>query len=82
MSELYSLPFKNKQTNKPQSLPYICVTFQIVMKVMFVPTNINILLAINEIRCYEAKIEDSEKAGNHWELNPGHLWLEPPALCH
>ena len=52
------------------------------MKVTFVPTNINILLAINEFRCYEAKIEESEKAGNHRELNPGHLWLELAALCH
>ena len=86
MSELYSLPFKNKQTNKQtnklQFLPYFCVTFHIVMKVMFVPTNINILLAINEFRCYEAKIEESEKVSNHRELNPEHLWLEPPVLCH
>ena len=28
------------------------------------------------------KIEESEKAGSHRELNPGHLWLEPPVLCH
>ena len=25
------------------------------------------LLVINEFGCYEAKIEESEKAGNHWE---------------
>ena len=37
---------------------------------------------INEFRCYEAKIEESEKAGSHRESNPGHLWLEPPVLCH
>ena len=24
-------------------------------------------------RCYEARIEESEKAGSHWESNPGHL---------
>ena len=30
-------------------------------------------------RCYEAK---SEKAGSPQESNPGHLWLEPPVLCH
>ena len=38
-----------------------------------------------EIRCYEAKIEESEKsekAGSRRESNPGHLWLEPPVLCH
>ena len=35
-----------------------------------------------KIRCYEAKIVKSEKAGSHQELNPGHLWLEPPVLCH
>ena len=38
-------------------------------------------LEIKEFRCYEAEIE-SEKAGSHWELNPGHPWLEPPVLCH
>ena len=27
---------------------------------------------------YETKIEKSVKAGSHRELNPGHLWLEPP----
>ena len=32
--------------------------------------------------CYEAKIEESEKAGSHLESNPGHLWLELPVLCH
>ena len=30
-------------------------------------------LEINEFRCYEAKIEESEKAGSRWESNPGHL---------
>ena len=29
------------------------------------------------IRCYEAKIEESEKAGNRQESNPGH-----PGLSH
>ena len=33
-------------------------------------------------RCYEVKIEESEKAGSRRESNPGHLWLEPPVLCH
>ena len=40
------------------------------------------LFIINEFRCYEAKIEESEKAGSRRESNPGHLWLEPPVLCH
>ena len=31
-------------------------------------------------RCYEAKIEESEKAGSHWELNPGHLACTTNAL--
>ena len=35
-----------------------------------------------EFVCYEAKIEESEKAGSCWESNPGHLWLELPVLCH
>ena len=39
-------------------------------------------LKIKEFRCYEAKIEESEKDGSLRELNPGHLWLEPPVLCH
>ena len=33
-------------------------------------------------RCYEVKIEESKKAGHCQELNPGHLWLEPPVLCN
>ena len=37
---------------------------------------------INEFRCYEAKIEESEKDGSRQESNPGHLWLEAPVLCH
>ena len=36
--------------------------------------------AIKECRCYEVKI------GEGWavtgESNPGHLWIEPPVLCH
>ena len=24
------------------------------------------------------KIEKNKKAGSHWELNPGHFWLEQP----
>ena len=39
-------------------------------------------LQINELGCYEAKIEESEKAGSRRELNPGHLWLEAPVFCH
>ena len=34
------------------------------------------MLEIKEFRCYEAKIEESEKAGSHRESNPGHLSLE------
>ena len=37
---------------------------------------------INEIGGYEAKTEESEKAGSRRDMNPGHLWLEPPVLCH
>ena len=46
------------------------------------PRNHSKALLINEFRCYEVKIEESEKAGSCRELNPGHLWLEPPVLCH
>ena len=41
-----------------------------------------ILCMIKEFRCYEAKIEESEKTGSCWESNPEHLWLEPSVLCH
>ena len=34
------------------------------------------MLEINEFRCYEVKIEESEKAGSRQESNPGHLWVE------
>ena len=34
----------------------------------------------DHFRCYEAKIEESEKASSCRELNLGHLWLEPPVL--
>ena len=37
---------------------------------------------IKEFRCYEAKIEESEKTGSCRESNPEHLWLEPSVLCH
>ena len=30
----------------------------------------------------DVKIEESEKAGSRQELKLGHLWLEPPVLCH
>ena len=33
----------------------------------------HISFLINEFRCYEAKIEESEKTGSHWESNPGHF---------
>ena len=34
-----------------------------------------------KFRCYEAKIDKSEKDGSCWESNPGHFWFEPPVLC-
>ena len=34
----------------------------------------HLTLVINEFRCYETKIEASEKAGSCRESNPGHLW--------
>ena len=37
---------------------------------------------INEFRCYEVKIEESEKVSSCPLSNPGHLWLELPVLCH
>ena len=49
------------------------------LQIKLLPTTV---IVINEFRCYEAKTEESEKAGSHWESNPGHLWLEPPVHCH
>ena len=34
-----------------------------------------LMLEIKEFRCYEARIEESEKGVEHF-------WLEPPVLCH
>ena len=36
--------------------------------------------SINEFRCYEAKIVESEKAGSRRESNPGHLWHSVPLV--
>ena len=33
-----------------------------------------------KFRCYEVKIEESEKAGSHLESNPGHLACAASAL--
>ena len=34
------------------------------------------------LEIYEAKIEESEKAGSCRESNSGHPWLEASVLCH
>ena len=34
----------------------------------------NVVLIINEFRCYEVKIEESEKAGSHRESNQGPIY--------
>ena len=39
-------------------------------------------LTINEFRCYEARIKESEMAGSCRKSNPGLLWHEPPVLYH
>ena len=61
-------------------LMFLCVHMTRVLFLMLKASCLT--LEINDIRCYEVKIEKSEKAGSDWELNPGHLWLEPPVLCH
>ena len=38
------------------------------------------MLKINEFRCFEKKIEESEQAGSCRESNPGHIWFEWPVL--
>ena len=61
------------------------------LNTQFTASSMNILIGwlhntslklMNKFRCYEAKIEESEKAGSCQESNPGHLWLELPVLCH
>ena len=48
-------------------------------------TDNKIILHFYEIHlpvCNEAKNRGKWKGQSHRELNPGHLWLEPPVLCH
>ena len=40
----------------------------------------NCLVSKEKFRCYEAKIEEREKAGSHRESNPGHLACAASAL--
>ena len=67
-TELYP---KAKQTN------HNCKTVILVphMVGVIIPTLLLrafcLTLEIKEVRCYEMKIEESEKAGSHHELNPG-----------
>ena len=49
---------------------------------MLVPTWPISSVSIKEFRCYEAKNRGKWKAGSRQESNSGHLWLEPPLLCH
>ena len=59
----------------------VCV--QNVSELMYNPLRAScLMLEINEFRCNKAKIEESEKASSHQEMNSGQLWLEPPVLCH
>ena len=53
------------------------ITYSCMCQVMFRASCLML-----EIKEYEAKIEESEKASRHRESNQGHLWLEPPLLCH
>ena len=64
--------------------PYDTVSITVQPKFLEITCNpVSCLtLEINEFRCYEVKIEESEKAGSRRESNPGHLRLEPPVLCH
>ena len=40
------------------------------------------IFKLKEFRCYEGKIEESEKGSSRHELHPGYLWLEPSVLCY
>ena len=40
--------------------------------------NIQQISNMNEFRCYEPKIEESEKSWQSPGVEPGHLWFEPP----
>ena len=39
-----------------------------------------LMLENKEFRCYEAKIEESEKGNSRQESNPGHLWQLKPEV--
>ena len=54
----------------------MCVT-EVSRQVQYEITYVQFRL--NEFRCYEAKIEESEKAASRWALSPGHLLQ---VLCH
>ena len=42
-----------------------------------------LMLEIKEFRCYEAKIEESERPVVAWgRTHAGQLWLQPPVFCH
>ena len=43
---------------------------------------IDIVDEMKEVRCYEAKTEEIEKASSYWELNSGHFQLESLVLCY
>ena len=66
-----------------KQLPFLCdVVIKLKLKLFFF--DFTALCSIH-VGCHEmlrVKIEESKKAGSRRELNPGHLWLEPPVLCH
>ena len=72
---------RGKQTTS-QNSPH-----SILIEVISMKANVCVLigskrLELNKFRCYDVKIEESEKAASHQESNSGHLWLESPVLCH
>ena len=67
-------------------LPFLCnVVIKLKIKLFLFDFSTSLCSIQVHVGCHEmlqVKIEESEKAGSCWESNPGHLWLEPPVLCH
>ena len=78
LEKSYNQTYKMDHTIALEFMITVAPTFALVLEVCRTK-NVQVLrascltLEINEFRCYEAKIEESEKAGSCRESNPGHL---------
>ena len=71
--------------NLPRSIKMFTALLFIAYRMPFWDEWINaqsILPHVHAGNSYEAKVEESEKAISHRKLNPAHLSVELPVLCH